>query len=376
MEQIMTIAILKETTPSETRVAATPDVVKKYVDLGFKIQVESSAGVAAGFSDAQYSSAGAKICKTPADTLKKANIIIKVNAPLLSEDHLFSPKQIVIADFKALSSPQRIEHFCKLGLTCFALDLLPRISRAQGMDILSSQSNLAGYKAVIEAFNLLPQAAPMMMTAAGTVPPAKVLVLGAGVAGLQAIATAKRLGAIVYASDVRPATKEQVESLGGKFLNIESEQNAETSGGYAQATSKQFQKMQQKAIGEILPQINIVITTALLPGKPAPRLISATMLKKMAKGSVVIDMASSSGGNVEGSQNNKTVDINGIKIVGNSNLAASIPLSASKLFAQNIFNFIKSQFNNEQKELKFDFSDELISATCICQNGKVYQEKK
>ena len=372
----MTIAILKETTPSETRVAATPDVVKKYVDLGFKIQVESSAGVAAGFSDAQYSSAGAKICKTPADTLKKANIIIKVNAPLLSEDHLFSPKQIVIADFKALSSPQRIEHFCKLGLTCFALDLLPRISRAQGMDILSSQSNLAGYKAVIEAFNLLPQAAPMMMTAAGTVPPAKVLVLGAGVAGLQAIATAKRLGAIVYASDVRPATKEQVESLGGKFLNIESEQNAETSGGYAQATSKQFQKMQQKAIGEILPQINIVITTALLPGKPAPRLISATMLKKMAKGSVVIDMASSSGGNVEGSQNNKTVDINGIKIVGNSNLAASIPLSASKLFAQNIFNFIKSQFNNEQKELKFDFSDELISATCICQNGKVYQEKK
>ncbi|MBR2033556.1 MAG: Re/Si-specific NAD(P)(+) transhydrogenase subunit alpha [Alphaproteobacteria bacterium] len=372
----MIIAILKETTPSETRVAATPDVVKKYVDLGFKIQVESSAGVAAGFSDAQYSLAGAKICKTPADTLKKANIIIKVNAPLLSEDHLFSPKQIVIADFKALSSPQRIEHFCKLGLTCFALDLMPRISRAQSMDILSSQSNLAGYKAVIEAFNLLPQAAPMMMTAAGTIPPAKVLVLGAGVAGLQAIATAKRLGAIVYASDVRPATKEQVESLGGKFLNIEPESNAETSGGYAQATSKQFQKMQQKAIGEILPQINIVITTALLQGKPAPRLISATMLKKMTKGSVIIDMASSTGGNVEGSQNNKTVDINGIKIVGNSNLAASIPLSASKLFAQNIFNFIKSQFNNEQKELKFDFSDELISATCICQNGKVYQEKK
>ena len=229
---------------------------------------------------------------------------------------------------------------------------------------------------MIEAFNLLPQAAPMMMTAAGTIPPAKVLVLGAGVAGLQAIATAKRLGAIVYASDVRPATKEQVESLGGKFLNIEPESNAETSGGYAQATSKQFQKMQQKAIGEILPQINIVITTALLQGKPAPRLISATMLKKMTKGSVIIDMASSTGGNVEGSQNNKTVDINGIKIVGNSNLAASIPLSASKLFAQNIFNFIKSQFNNEQKELKFDFSDELISATCICQNGKVYQEKK
>lgn len=372
----MIIATLKETTPGEQRVAATPETVKKYTDLGFKVRVETNAGLAAGFDDESYLAAGAEIAKTPEQTVKSANIIIKIHAPLVSEDRLFSQGQTIIANFDALSQKERIKTIAALGVDAFALELLPRISRAQSMDILSSQSNLAGYKAVIEAFNLLPKAAPLLMTAAGTNAPARVLVLGAGVAGLQAIATAKRLGAVVYASDVRIAAKEQVESLGAKFVDVAADEDMETNGGYAKEASKDYLKRQKEAVAERLKQTDIAITTALIPGKPAPKLIDAKMLKQMPKGSVVVDMAANSGGNVEGSKKDSLIDIDGIRVLGNSNLASSIPYSASLLFAKNIFNFLSAQYDKEKKELKFNFDDDLVSQTCICRNGQYLLEDR
>lgn len=373
----MIIAVLKEITPGEARVAATPDVVKKYTDMGFKVRVEKNAGTAAGFADADYVKAGAEIKNTPVQTVEDASIIVKIWAPMVSEDALFKHGQTIIANFQALNNPARIKTISALGVTSFALELLPRISRAQSMDILSSQSNLAGYKAVIEAFNLLPKAAPLMMTAAGTNAPARVLVLGAGVAGLQAIATAKRLGALVYASDVRPAVKEQIESLGGKFVEVAAQEDLETAGGYAKQASAEYLSRQKEAVAERLRQTDIAVTTALIPGKPAPRLIDAAMLRQMPKGSVVIDMAAASGGNVEGSQNGQLVDIEGIRVLGNSNLAAAVPNSASQLFARNIFNFLNAQYDRENKDIKFNFDDDLVSQTCITRDGKdLLKERK
>lgn len=258
---------------------------------------------------------------------------------LPDEDRLLKPGQTIIANFQALAHPARVAELAKQGLTCFALDMLPRISRAQSMDILSSQSNLAGYKAVINAVNLLPRAIPLMMTAAGTVSPAKVLVLGAGVAGLQAIATAKRLGAQVFASDVRPQVKEQVESLGARFLEVKTSETFETSGGYAQETSPEYRRQQQLAVAEQLAKTDIAVTTALIPGKKAPVLITRGMIEHMPRGSVIIDMAAANGGNVEGSIDNQTVNVNGVTIVGNSNLASELPVSASHLFAQIFITF-------------------------------------
>lgn len=367
----MLIAVPKEIKPGETRVAATPDIVQKYKFMGLDVQVQSGAGEASGFSDRDYLNAGAEIKKNAADSYKKADIILKIWAPEAEEDGFLKAGTAVFANFQALTHRGRIETFAHLGLTCFALELMPRISRAQSMDILSSQSNLAGYKAVIEAVCKLPSAVPMMMTAAGTIAPAKALILGAGVAGLQAIATAKRLGAVVFASDVRPQVKEQVESLGGRFVEVKSDENFETAGGYARETSAEYKQKQQEAVAEQLAKTNFAVTTALIPGLPAPRLITKAMLSAMPAGAVVVDMASSAGGNVEGSEDGKTVVINGVTVIGNSNLAASLPASASPLYAKNILNFLDTMYNKEEKSLNYNFEDELIKGTCLCYNGKM-----
>lgn len=367
----MIIAVPREIMPGENRVAATPEVVKKYLRWGLHVQVENGAGQKAGFPDETYKEAGAKIVSSPADIYKHAGIILKIRAPQPEEDRLLSAGQVIIADFQALSRPARITDFAKHGLTCFALELLPRISRAQSMDILSSQSNLAGYKAVINAVNLLDKAVPMMMTAAGTITPARILVLGAGVAGLQAIATAKRLGAQVFAADVRPQVKEQVESLGARFVEVSPSENFETADGYAAETSEDYQKKQRLAVAEQLLKTDIAVTTALIPGKKAPQLITTGMIQHMPSGAVIIDMATASGGNVEGSKDGETVLLNGIKIVSGSNLASEIPNSASRLFANNIYNFLAPMYQSESRNISFNFDDELISKTCIAKSGQI-----
>ena len=361
----MIIAILKEIKPYETRVAATPQTVKKYIDLGFKIQIETNAGELAGFSDEDFKIAGADIKNSAIETVVNSDIIIKINAPLPEEIKLFNSSQIILANFNNTISPSLVSKH----ITGFALEKMPRISRAQNMDILSSQNNLAGYQAVIKAFSLLPKVAPLMMTAAGTITPAKVLILGVGVAGLQAIATAKRLGAVVYASDVRPEVKEQVESLGGKFISIETNNDVSTSGGYVKNVSSNYLARQKEAIIKLLPQIDVVITSALVIGKKAPVLLNKKMLKYLPQNSVVVDMASSSGGNVEGSVNNQMTKYNNLKIFGGGDLITEVPNSASHLFAQNIFNFIN--FISLSNPKKLNFNDEIITATCVCKDGKL-----
>lgn len=372
----MIIAALKERTPGETRVAITPETAQKYLDLGQDVIIEQGAGLAAGFHDNEYRNAGATIIKTATDTVKQADLLLKIWAPLPSEIKLLKPGQVIIANFQSFSVSSQIDKIAQTGVTGFALERIPRISRTQSMDILSSQSNLAGYRAVIEAFALLPKAAPLLMTAAGTVAPAKVLVLGAGVAGLQAIATAKRLGAMVFASDSRPAVQEQVESLGGRFIAIDADNNIEDRNGYAKTASAGYLRRQKSAITALLPQIDIIITTALVPGKPAPRLIDAAMLSKLPFHAVIIDMAAASGGNVTGSQDGIIKTLKGITIYGNSNLAALLPFSASRLFAQNIYNFLAAQYHDQT--FNFDFSDDIIKQVCIIKSGinQLHKENK
>ena len=367
----MIISIVKEIRPGETRVAATPDTVIKMLALGAEVHIEQGAGQASGFSDEAYQKAGAKIMPDAAGTYQGTDIVLKIWAPQPSEDKYLKKDMTIIANFQILNQPERKKAFAQLGTQCFALELLPRISRAQSMDILSSQSNLSGYKAVLEAVNLSPKAVPLMMTAAGTVSPAKVLVLGAGVAGLQAIATAKRLGAQVFASDVRPEVKEQVESLGGRFVEVESNETFENTGGYAKETTADYQQKQQAAIAAQLQKTDIVITTAQIPGKKAPLLINEEMLRQMPSGGVVVDMAAESGGNVFGSHEGATTEFNGIKIIGNSNLAAQIPHSASKLYANNLYNFLAPMYQKETKQFVFNFADELVAKTCICKEGEI-----
>ncbi|MDY4842130.1 MAG: Re/Si-specific NAD(P)(+) transhydrogenase subunit alpha [Alphaproteobacteria bacterium] len=367
----MIIALPKETTPHEKRVALTPEIVSRLIAWGYQVRVEKNAGTAAGFSDKDYHSAGAEIASDAAKTYAGANIVCKIWAPLPTEDKYLKKGMTVIANFQTLDNTKRTDKFAALGLTCFALEMIPRISRAQSMDILSSQSNLAGYKAVIEAVNRLDKAVPMLMTAAGTIPPAKVLILGAGVAGLQAVATAKRLGAQVYASDVRPQVKEQVESLGGRFLEIPNDENAENAGGYAKETSENYRKKQKLAVSEQLPKTDILITTALVPGKAAPRLIDKEMLALMPSGSIAIDMAASAGGNIEGSAEGKETEISGVRILGASNLASELPNTASRLFANNIYNFLNAMYDSRQHKIVFRFEDELVNKTCICKDGEI-----
>lgn len=376
----MRIAVLKERRAHEKRVAASPETVRKMVDLGLQVCVESNAGEGSFISDDDFKKAGAEIGKDLKNTLKGASIILKVQRPFSAqtdeenEADLYPEGATLIGLLNPLSFPKTIADYNAKKLNALALEMTPRITRAQNIDVLSSQSNLAGYRAVIEASNAFHRAFPLMMTAAGTVPPARVLVLGAGVAGLQAIATARRLGAIVSAFDVRAAAKEQVESLGAKFIQVEMDDansNQEAQGGYAQETSKAYQKRQADAIHDALKKTDIAISTALIPGKPAPILITEKMLKDMRTGSVVVDLAVEAGGNCAGSVPEKVVTKNGVTIMGYTNMPSRIAVDATSLYARNVFNLLKLIVNADTKEVKLDSSDELINGILLTTKGKI-----
>lgn len=373
----MKIAIPRERMPGETRVAVSPEVVKKLVQMGIEVTVEKGAGEDSYFVDSEFEAAGAIIGKDEASTLKDADVVIKVQRPVingnLNELALLKPGAVLIAQLAALTHADEVKAYAEAGITAFALELMPRISRAQSMDILSSQNNLAGYKAVIDGAAEFGGAFPMMMTAGGTVPPAKVFIMGVGVAGLQAIATAKRLGAVVTANDVRPATKEQVESLGGKFLMVDEAamKNAETSGGYAKEMSDDYKRRAAEVVAEHVKKQDIIITTALIPGKPAPRLITEAMVMSMKPGSVIIDLAAETGGNCELTEPGKVVVRHGVKIVGHLNVPGRLPKDASSLFARNVLNFFSPQFDKETKTLNFKWDDETVSGTLVTRDGKV-----
>jgi NAD(P) transhydrogenase subunit alpha len=368
---MMKIAIPTEAAP-EPRVAATPDTVKKmkaYAD----VVVQSGAGRASGMLDADYEAAGATIAQSAADTLRDADVVLKVRRP--SEQELSSCKAgaLVLAIMDPYGNDAALAAMAKAGVVGFAMELMPRITRAQVMDVLSSQANLAGYRAVIDASAQFGRAFPMMMTAAGTVPATRVFVMGVGVAGLQAIATARRLGAVVTATDVRPATKEQVESLGAKFLAVEDEEfkNAQTAGGYAKEMSKEYQAKQAALVAEHVKKQDVVITTALIPGRPAPRLISADMVKSMKPGSVIVDLAVERGGNVDGAKADEVVDVNGIKIVGYTNMAGRLAASASGLYAKNLLAFLDILVDKKEKALAVNWDDEIVKATALTKDGAV-----
>jgi NAD(P) transhydrogenase subunit alpha len=367
----MKIAIPAES-ESEPRVAATPDTVKKmkaYAD----IVVQAGAGIKSGILDADYEAAGATIAPSAADAVRDADIVFKVRRPTDAEVATYKSGTLVFAIMDPYGNEAALESMAKAGVTGFAMELMPRITRAQVMDVLSSQANLAGYRAVIDASHEFGRAFPMMMTAAGTVPAARVFIMGVGVAGLQAIATARRLGAIVTATDVRPATKEQVESLGAKFLAVEDEEfkNAQTAGGYAKEMSKEYQAKQAALVAEHLKKQDVVITTALIPGRPAPRLVTADMVRTMKPGSVLIDLAVERGGNVEGAEAGKIVETNGVKIVGYNNVAGRLAASASGLYAKNVFAFLDILVDKKEKKLAVNWDDEIVKATALTKDGAV-----
>ena len=373
----MKIAVPRERMPGETRVAISPDVVKKLVGLGCEIVVEKGAGDDAAITDAEFQDAGASIGNDEASTLKDADVVLKVQRPVvegdLNEVAMLKPGCVLIAQLQALTHPDEVAAYAQANINAFALELMPRISRAQSMDILSSQNNLAGYKAVIDGASEFGSALPMMMTAAGTVPPAKVFIMGVGVAGLQAIATAKRLGAVVTATDVRSATKEQVESLGGKFIMVDeaSMKDAETSGGYAKEMSEDFKRKQAQVVADHVKKQDIVITTALIPGKPAPQLVSAEMVQSMKPGSVIVDLAAEAGGNCALTEPGKIAVKHGVKIVGHLNVPGRLPKDATALFARNVFNFLSPHVDKESKALNFKWDDETVQGTCVTRDGKV-----
>jgi len=367
----MKIIVPKECTDFECRVALTPEVSKKLVDLGHDVAIEKGAGASSGIPDAAYEATGAKIEKDTKSLYQDADIIIRVSPPA-GEDIKMLPKGSVLAGMlKPYGNEKLANELAKRNITAFALEFIPRISRAQSMDVLSSQSNLAGYKAVIDAAAEFGRAMPMMMTAAGMIPPARVLILGAGVAGLQAIATARRLGAIVSAFDVRPAVKEQVESLGANFVEVESVESGEGAGGYAKEMSADYQKRQQAKLEEVMCQQDIVVTTAQIPGKPAPVLISEKMLKGMKPGSVIVDLAVESGGNCASSVAGKVVVKHGIKILGYPNFPSRIPLDASQVYARNVFNFLKLLLGPDGKTLTIDWQDEIVAGAALTHGGNV-----
>lgn len=377
----MKIAVLKERRADERRVAASPETVKKFIGLGAEVTIETGAGTASGMTDAAYQDAGATIAKTAKDAAAKADIVLKVRAPLAKgedgsgEDELAAlPKGAVLVGLlNPHGSTDRVAAYAAAGVTTFSMELLPRITRAQSMDVLSSQANLAGYKAVLEATNYS-KAFPLMMTAAGTVPPARVFILGAGVAGLQAIATAKRLGAVVSATDVRPVAKEQVQSLGGTFVMVENDETkqAETSGGYAKEMSEDYKRQQAALVRDTLKKQDIAITTALIPGRKAPILITAEMVAEMKPGSVIVDLAVEQGGNVEGSKAGEVVTTaNGVTIIGHSNMPARIASDTSALYARNLLNFLTPMIDKETKALTIDLDDEIVAATCLTRDSDV-----
>jgi NAD(P) transhydrogenase subunit alpha len=366
----MKIAVLKERTSGENRVALTPESAKAFIKDGFSIWCEKSAGLAAGYSDAEYIASGVNISSVPLEITSDADIIIKVQPSPLSDEinelSFAKQKAVIIGLLSPFANMQLIQKYAEANITSLAMELVPRITKAQIMDSLSSQSNLAGYRAVIEAAYHFNMAFPMMMTSAGTISPTKVLVLGAGVAGLQAVATAKRLGAVVSAYDVRAASKEQVESVGGKFLSIGNDDFASAS-GYARELSAEYQQRQVDLLSENAAKNDIIITTAQIPGKPAPSLITSKMLELMRPGSVIVDLSTATGGNVEGSVRDQVVKKNGITIIGYSNLASHIAHDSSKLYAKNLYNFVSHAF----KGGKLNITDEIVKAMLLTHNGKI-----
>jgi len=361
----MNLASISENRNNEKRIAVTPEIAKKYIDLGLNLYLPNNYGSHLGFSDDDYRNLGVNFFENEEELIKNSEIIIQIGLPNDNKLSLLKENQTLIGSLNAFLNKQKIEILKLKKINCFSLELLPRITRAQSMDILSSQANLAGYKAVIEAFQVYERAIPMMMTAAGTIPAAKVLVVGAGVAGLQAIATAKRMGAVVFATDVRMASKEQVESLGGKFLTVEGSENLETEGGYAKEASDDFKKKQEELLTETLKKIDIIICTALIPGKEAPKIIKEEMFKNLRSGSVIYDLAAIQGGNTVFTEVGKIVEKNGVKILGEANILNKLPVSASNLYAKNIFNFISNLYDKKNNKLNINLEDEIIEKTLI-----------
>ena len=361
----MIIGSILENQNVEKRIAITPEIAKKYISLGFEISLIENYGLHLGINDKDYSDLGVKFLKDDKEILKNSDLIVQLG--ILSDEKLslIGDNQTLIGVLIPYEHNQNFTSFQKKKINIFSLELLPRITRAQSMDILSSQANLAGYKAVVESFANFEKAIPMMMTAAGTISAAKVLVVGAGVAGLQAVATAKRMGAIVFGTDVRMASKEQVESLGGKFLTVEGSENLETEGGYAKEASEEFKKKQEELIAETLKKIDIVICTALIPGKKAPLIIKDHMINNMQPGSVIYDLAAVQGGNTAFTEADKVIEKNGVKIMGVSNILNRLPVSASNLYAKNVFNFVQNLYDKEKKIININLEDEIISKTII-----------
>ncbi|MEQ8247203.1 MAG: Re/Si-specific NAD(P)(+) transhydrogenase subunit alpha [Alphaproteobacteria bacterium] len=374
----MKVLVVRETRVNERRVAATPETVKKLVSLGCTVAVEAGAGAAANITDDSYREAGADVVSDISST-SDADVLLKVQRPGEGRDESSSlkPGGLLIGMLAPTADEDQIKGYADRGIVAISLELLPRITRAQSMDVLSSQSNLAGYKAVLDAASVYGRAMPMMMTAAGTVAPAKVFVLGAGVAGLQAIATARRLGAIVSATDVRPVAKEQVESLGAKFVMVESPEaeNAETAGGYAREMSADYQQRQQALVRSTLEKSDIAICTALIPGRRAPTLINADTVRSMKPGSVIVDLAVEQGGNCELSVPGEVADVNGVMIVGYFNVPSRLATDASALYAKNLFNFLSPLIDAESKSLKIDWEDEILKATVLTRDGQVVLPK-
>ena len=360
----MIIGSISENKDIEKRVSITPDIIKKYISQGLKVLIEKDYGNHLGFSDDIYTKEGCEI-ENKENVLKKSDIILQLNLPDEKNLQIIEKNKSLIGVFNLNENKEKLINLANKKGNIFSLELLPRITRAQSMDILSSQANLAGYKAVIDSFAYFTKAIPMMMTAAGTIPAAKVLVVGAGVAGLQAIATAKRMGAIVFATDVRMASKEHVESLGGKFLIVEGAENLETEEGYAKEASEEFKKKQEELLSETLKKIDIVICTALIPGKKAPLIIKENMLKNMKPGSVIYDLAAVQGGNVAFTEIDKVVEKNGVKIIGERNILNKLPASSSSLYAKNVFNFVSNLYDKENKKININLEDEIIAKTII-----------
>ncbi len=375
----MKIAVAKECRAHERRVAATPDTVKKFVSLGAEVVVESGAGLSASITDSQYQAVGATIATNAKAAYDGADVILKVQRPLAADEGasdevaLLKSGQILVATLDPLRNKDHVDALAKTGVTAFSMELMPRITRAQSMDVLSSQANLAGYKAVLDATEHYNRAFPMMMTAAGTIAPAKVFVMGAGVAGLQAIATARRLGAVVSATDVRPAAKEQVQSLGGNFVMVEDEEsaNAETEGGYAKEMSDEYKRKQAELVAETIAKQDIVICTALIPGRPAPTLVNDEMVNSMRPGSVIVDLAVETGGNCTMSKPGEVVDVDGVTIIGHLNMPSRLAADTSSLYAKNLYNFLAPHFDKESGALNLDFEDETVSGVCIAKDGQV-----
>ncbi|MBI1214482.1 MAG: Re/Si-specific NAD(P)(+) transhydrogenase subunit alpha [Alphaproteobacteria bacterium] len=368
----MKIAIAKETLPAECRVAATADSVKKLIALGAAVQVETGAGLKASVTDEMYKAAGATIVPG-AGVYADADIVLRVRAPSLEDVAQMKKGALLIGMLAPYQEKELVAACAGQGVTAFSMELVPRITRAQSMDVLSSQANLAGYRAVLEAANAFGRGFPMMMTAAGTVPPAKVFVMGAGVAGLQAIATARRLGGVVSATDVRPVAKEQVESLGASFVMVESEETkaAETAGGYAKEMSEEYKQKQAQLIADTIKKQDIVITTALIPGRKAPVLVTEEMVRSMKPGAVIVDLAVEQGGNVALSKEGEVVDVAGVKIVGYPNLPSRIPVDASALYARNLVSFLTPLVDKETKALNINWEDEIVAASVLTRDGEI-----